>query len=261
MDELYLPQWQAFVRYIDVPGTKPACVYLSGLGFAATVAYPQVIANRSLSQRRSILLDWLGWGFSDRPASFGYSIDDHASVLMTLLDHLGLRQCVLIAHSMGGAAAIVTAYKRPDLVGQLVLAEANLDAGGGAGSRSVANQTEEDFSVHGFSEMLQNFRRAAIGGDKEMSLLLGNWQIADPIALHRSASSLVRGGNPSWREQLYQLQIPRAYVIGEKSLPYPDTDVLPPRGIADPIMAGVGHTMMVERPAEFASLLASILAK
>jgi pimeloyl-ACP methyl ester carboxylesterase len=42
------------------------------------------------------------------------------------LDVLDLRGVDLVAHSMGGAVALVLADRRPDLVGHLVLAEPNL---------------------------------------------------------------------------------------------------------------------------------------
>ena len=84
-----------------------------------------------LSDRRSILVDWFGCGYSDRPDYFGYSLEEHASTLSRLLDHIGSKQYVLVGHSMGGAVAIELASKRSDLIVQLVLAEANLEAGGG----------------------------------------------------------------------------------------------------------------------------------
>lgn len=39
---------------------------------------------------RSLLLDFLGFGFSDRPAGFPYSLREHALTAAYVLDHLGL---------------------------------------------------------------------------------------------------------------------------------------------------------------------------
>jgi pimeloyl-ACP methyl ester carboxylesterase len=61
---------QAFIRYHDFPGTEPAVVYLAGLGLASTAAYPRIVVEPGLSERRSILIDLLGCGYSDRPEHF-----------------------------------------------------------------------------------------------------------------------------------------------------------------------------------------------
>ena len=141
--EAYLePNVQSFIRYFDFPGAEPAVVFLAGLGLASTAAYPRTVFEVGLSDRHSILVDLFGCGYSDRPADFSYSLEDHATTLSGLLDHIGSRQCVLVGHSMGGAVAIELASKRSDLISQLILAEANLEAGGGLMSKSIADQAD-----------------------------------------------------------------------------------------------------------------------
>ncbi len=162
MDTFFLAQWQAYLRYFDLPGTGPTSVYLAGLGGAASAVYPRSVCEPGLAPRRSFIVDWLGCGYSDRPEQFSYSIDDHAATIAALLEHLRLTACTVIGHSMGGAVAIVLAAKWPDLVARLVLAEANLDAGGGMFSQSIAHQSEADFIRHGYQELLQVRRAAAI---------------------------------------------------------------------------------------------------
>ena len=261
MDTFFLSQWQAFLRYFDLPGTEPACVYLAGLGGAATAAYPQSVSEPDLANRRSIIVDWLGCGYSDRPKEFSYSIDDHAATIAALLEHLHLQGCSVIGHSGGGAVAVVLAAKWPDLVARLVLAEANLDAGGGPFSQSIAHQPEAAFIAHGYQALLQEMRIAALGGSKLDALFAGIFQMTDPLALHRTAVSVVQGTQPSWREQLYQLSIPRTYLFGANSLPDEDAERLPAHGVQVAVVPNAGHMMMIDNPTGFASVLGSILAK
>ena len=261
MDTFFLAQWQAYLRYFDLPGTGPTSVYLAGLGGAASAVYPRSVCEPGLAPRRSFIVDWLGCGYSDRPEQFSYSIDDHAATIAALLEHLRLTACTVIGHSMGGAVAIVLAAKWPDLVARLVLAEANLDAGGGMFSQSIAHQSEADFIRHGYQELLQVRRAAAIDGDKIAARGVGVLQLADPLALHRTAVSLVQGTQPGWREQLYQLSIPRAYLFGANSLPDEDAELLPTHGIQVAVVPDAGHLMMLENPTGFASVLGAILAK
>ena len=48
---------------------------------ASSVRNRPVAADLALWGRRMLLVDLLGAGFSDRPAAFGYAVEDHARVL------------------------------------------------------------------------------------------------------------------------------------------------------------------------------------
>lgn len=261
MNTFFLTQEQAYLRYFDLPGREPACVYLAGLGGAASAYYPRTVCEPDLANRRSIIVDWLGCGYSDKPEDFSYSIDDHAATIAALLEHLHFNACSVIGHSMGGAVAIVLAAKWPDGVAQLVLAEANLDAGGGAFSQSIAHQLEADFVSHGYEELLQGLRLAASSGDKSAAFFDGMLRVTNPLALHRTAVSLVQGALPAWREQLYQLSIPRTYLFGANSLPDADFELLPAHGVQVAVVPNAGHGMMLDNPTGFASVVGAILTK
>jgi pimeloyl-ACP methyl ester carboxylesterase len=259
MEALYLSEWQAFLRYHHFPGKEPTVVCLAGLGLAASACYPRVISEPGLATRRTIIVDWLGCGYSDRPDQFSYSLEDHATTIAILLDHLGVKESAVVGHSMGGSVAIELASRRSDLVAQLVLAEANLDAGGGAFSSHTANQTEADFVNGGYQELIQNVHSDGVGGNSSAAIAVGMWQVAAPHALHRSALSLVQGTQLVMRDQLFQLSIPRAYVFGDQSLPDDDYERLPSQGIEVAVVPDAGHGMMWDNPTSFADVLRSIL--
>jgi pimeloyl-ACP methyl ester carboxylesterase len=248
MQAFFFPPANAFLRYHHLPGAEPTYVYLAGLGLAATASYPHVLRAPTLSPYRAIIADWLGCGFSDRPASFGYTIDEHATSIAALLDHLQTAHCTVIGASMGGSVAISLAVQRPDLVARLVLAEANLDAGGGAFSRSIAASTEEAFLQTGYSRLIEAVQTDAQTGSRDTAVVAGIWQVAEPRALYRSAVSLVQGVQPSWRDSLYHLCIPRTYLFGEYSLPDEDSRILPDHGVEVAIVPRAGHGMMWDNP-------------
>jgi pimeloyl-ACP methyl ester carboxylesterase len=260
MHGFFLPQHAAFLRYVDLPGATPACVYLHGLGLSSLATYARVIAEPGLCQRRSILVDFLGSGFSDRPASFQYTLEDHALTIAALLDHLALRDCALIGHSFGGSVAITLAALRPELVGRLLLAEALLDPGGGETSRRIAGQSEAEFCASGYAALLADLHADALGGDPLSIAVSGAFNAVAPFALYRCAVGLVRGTQPTMRQRLLDLSIPRIYVFGESSLPNPDTDLLPRHGVALRTLAGAGHGMMWDDPGGFAAVLHESLA-
>src|SRR5256885_12239098 len=122
---LWLAQPGAYLRYHDLPGEGPALVYLPGLGIASSAHFPALAAQPALAGWRPLLVDPLGFGFSDRPQDFGYTLDDHARTVAALLDHLGLAGCAVFGHSWGGSVAVALAALRPELVARLVPAGAH----------------------------------------------------------------------------------------------------------------------------------------
>jgi haloalkane dehalogenase len=254
MEALFVPHADAFLRYHHLPGIEPTYVYLAGLGSGATAGFARVISGSPLAAHRAILPDWLGCGYSDRPEQFSYTVTDHADTIAYLLDTLQRKGCVLVGHSFGGSVAITLAANRPDLVSQLFLAEANLDAGGGLVSQGVAAMSEDEFVNHGYHDMVSQFR-AMSSDNLGIAVLTGNWQIAAPKAIYRGAVNLVQGSQPSWRSMLYKLAIPRTYIFGEQSLPDNDSEILPAYGIRIATVRNAGHGMIIDNPEGFAAVI------
>ena len=90
------------------------------------------------NQYHVIALDARGHGDSQWPPDADYSLDAHQRDLDGVADALGLRNFVVVGHSMGGRNGYVFASRRPDLVRGLVI----VDTGPGqvaAGSRRIRN--------------------------------------------------------------------------------------------------------------------------
>lgn len=76
----------------------------------------------ALSDRfRCIAPDYLGFGLSDRPAGFGYKIDEHARVVGELVDHLRLDGYLTMGQDWGGPISMAVAVERADRVRGVVL--------------------------------------------------------------------------------------------------------------------------------------------
>ncbi|MCP3787966.1 alpha/beta hydrolase [Micromonospora sp. A3M-1-15] len=74
-----------------------------------------------LGDRRVVRFDFLGWGRSDKPAGYPYTADNMTGDLAAVIDHLGLRRVVLVAHDASGPPAIDWALLYPHRVAALVL--------------------------------------------------------------------------------------------------------------------------------------------
>ncbi|MEU0225361.1 alpha/beta hydrolase [Streptomyces sp. NPDC006284] len=236
------------IRWTETPGEEPARVYVHGLGAMSSVYHAHIAARPELAGRRSLFVDLPGHGISDRPARFGYTLEDHADALAAALDEAGLSGAELIAHSMGGAVAVVLAHRRPELVSRLVLTEANLDAcpPPTAGSSGIAAHEEDDFVDGGHARVVEH-----VG-----PVWAATMRLADPRALHRSAVGLRRGSRPVMRTLLEGLPVDRVYLQGERSGEVPGRQALEDAGVRVMTVPGAGHNVMFDRPDVFAAAVA-----
>ena len=76
---------------------------------------------------------------------------------------------------------------------------------------------------------------------------LGVLALADPRAMYRSAVGLLRGTRPPQRQALARMEIPRAFIVGERSLPEYDVHALQVLGLKVLIVTQAGHAMMDEK--------------
>ena len=70
---------------------------------------------------RVIAVDLPGYGKSDKPASFPYTMEAMADAVRELVQTLGVEHPVLVGHSMGGQTALSYAIRYPDEPAALVL--------------------------------------------------------------------------------------------------------------------------------------------
>ncbi|MFD3930372.1 alpha/beta fold hydrolase [Streptomyces sp. NPDC058614] len=237
------------IRWTETAGAEPARVYVHGLGAASTVYNAHIAARPELAGRRTLFVDLPGHGISDRPADFGYTLEDHADALAAVLDAAHLIGAELVAHSMGGAVAIVLAHRRPDLVSRLVLTEANLDPHPPvtAGSSGIASYREDDYVENGGHARVL---------DKVGPSWAATMRLADPRALHRTATGLMRGTNPTMRHMLRELRADRVYLQGELSGELPGKEGLEAAGVRVVTVPGAGHNVMFDNPDAFVAEVA-----
>ena len=76
-------------------------------------------------------LDLPGFGFSDKPLNFDYSLSGYADFIVAFMDEMGIKKAVLVGNSMGGGIAIKTFSKYPERVEGLVLIDALAYPGAG----------------------------------------------------------------------------------------------------------------------------------
>ncbi|MET8349178.1 MULTISPECIES: alpha/beta fold hydrolase [unclassified Micromonospora] len=236
------------IRWVELPGAEPARVYLHGLGASSPVYFAAVATNPTLAGRRTLMMDLLGHGISDRPADASYTLEEHADLLATALTTAGVSAAEVIAHSMGGSVAIVLAARHPHLVAALVLVDATLDPQPpGVGIR--ARYTEEQF-LHGDgrSETL----------DRVGPAWAATMRLTGAEALYRTASHLGRGTTPTMRDLLLDLPVPRTYLHPADSEPT-GVRALTDAGVRVVAVPDAGHNIMLDNPEGFVAATAEAL--
>jgi pimeloyl-ACP methyl ester carboxylesterase len=109
-----------YYRTEKTPATRPwpSLVLLHGITDSG-LCWPRVV--KALAPEYDMILpDARGHGLSDKPAT-GYAPQDHAADVAGLIRGLGLKQPVLIGHSMGAGVSATVAALYLDLVSGVIL--------------------------------------------------------------------------------------------------------------------------------------------
>lgn len=102
------------------PVNGPPVVLIHGLGGRAEDWWnvAPVLAKAGF---RVYMPDLLGFGRSQQPADFSYSVRDQAAAVLAFMDSLGVKQADVGGWSMGGWIVQLIAFEHPERVGKLML--------------------------------------------------------------------------------------------------------------------------------------------
>src|SRR5947207_9436873 len=107
---------------VELTGRGDPVVLIPGL-FGSAFGFRKLVPLLVTAGYRTIVIEPLGVGSSGRPAHANYSLTAQADRIAAVLDSLGVRRALVVAHSIGGSEAFRLAYRRPDLVRGLVSLE------------------------------------------------------------------------------------------------------------------------------------------
>jgi haloalkane dehalogenase len=103
----------------DYPGEGNPILLLHGFPDNLHL-YDRVVPHLTPT-RRVVTFDFLGWGLSDKPASYPPTARNQLREVETVIDELGLEDPVLVVHDASGPPGIDWALLHPDRVAALVL--------------------------------------------------------------------------------------------------------------------------------------------
>jgi pimeloyl-ACP methyl ester carboxylesterase len=213
---------------------------------------------------RVISPDHRGHGLSDKPRSEdAYSLQEMADDVYRLTHELGIHECYLVGHSMGGMIAQYVTLQHPDLVRALVLED--------TAAETLAIRTEyrtrlmdiarEEGMEAAFDEQLR------MNPDPRLASNPGYVQLWREQFLMTGLEAYLACGEAMARREslvgrLHEITVPVLIVCGEQDDPFLEPsrvmhEAIPGSDLV--IIEGAGHGPQMETPAEFNRVLCGFL--
>lgn len=101
----------ANLHYLD-QGEGTPIVMIHGLG-GNLYHYAGTIFDDIASTNRAIAIDRPGCGYSERPGDYDSSTQVQANIIQKAIDKLGIKDPLIVGHSLGGAVALAHAVLHP----------------------------------------------------------------------------------------------------------------------------------------------------
>ena len=238
---------------------NPLIVFINSLGTDFRIwdeVYPHFATDFSV-----LRYDKRGHGLSDLGTT-PYTIDQHVTDLLALLDQIGAREIVVCGLSVGGLIAHGLYARRPEIVRALILCDtapkigtpetwnARIDAVMKDGIDSIADSVLERWFTAGFRE----HEKAKLAGCRAMLVRQSREGYAATCAALRDAD---------YTEIAKSISVPALCLVGDQDGSTPPDLV---RSMADMIpvsrfevIADAGHIPCIEQPTDLVARIRSFL--
>jgi pimeloyl-ACP methyl ester carboxylesterase len=100
--------------YVDTIGDGADIIALPG--FSGTSRAWRALAERLRGRYRLHLLDFLGYGLSDKPSGIDHSRIGQARQIQQTMDALGLKRCILLSNSASAAPSLYAQFRTPQRI-------------------------------------------------------------------------------------------------------------------------------------------------
>ena len=147
------------LHYVEA-GSGPPLLLLHGLN-GSTFGF-RLLMPCLATHFRTIALDLMGFGYSERPQHRDYSLGAQARLVAGFLDALGIAKASVLGHSLGGAVAMHLALEFPERVDRLILVSSASDSETRRGLRSSRLVRPLLPVVAAFTVQNQRFRRMSL---------------------------------------------------------------------------------------------------
>jgi 3-oxoadipate enol-lactonase len=217
---------------------------------------------------RMVSLDQRGHGHSEKPTrGEDYSLELMAEDAYGLLQYLGIDECYLIGHSMGGMVAQVLALTHPEPVRALVLVNTAAEVTSSMRTQDRARLVEiaRDQGMEAVFE--EQLRMSPVADQmRGQPQLLGLWRqqflLTSREAYIHCARAVAK--RKPLLDKLHAIEVPTLIICGENDDPMLEAsrqmhERIPGSKLV--IIPGAGHTPQIERAPEFNRVLSEFLSR
>ena len=253
-------------RSREIGGRGDPVLFVHGM-LASSATWQDVLAPAAAG-RPAIAVDLPGFGFSDRPWPYDYSVAGESRALAGFLDARGIARASIVANSLGGAAAMVLASERPDLVASLVLVdpatpEATIPWTIRALRMRVLGEIALALATRPVVAYGLRHRLYAHGRRVTESVIDDAWRPLGIPGTRRAALAAIRSNPRDYRGIEAGIRAPTLIVwgAGDRLLPAREGERLASRiaGSRLAVIPEAGHLPQRECPAAFAATVAAFL--
>jgi haloalkane dehalogenase len=251
----------------DTANDDPPVVFLHGIPTWSYLWRDVAPAVAEATDRRVVVPDMLGYGNSAMHDGFDRSVRAQEVMLRDLLDELEIDEFALVAHDIGGGAAVRYAAHRPGEVTDLVMANAvcydswPVEFISNLGLPDTAEQDPEEFQA-----MLDGaFRQGLYDDDVDETFVEG---IAAPWTTETGQVSLSR--NAVATNTNHTTEIDYGEIAADLLCLWGGQDVMQPLAYGERLAEEVGgdvieldayHWVVEDRPERFAEEVSQFIAK
>ncbi len=223
-------------------------LFIHGLGCSSD-SFRKLFDHDYFPDKTLLVIDFPGFGKSTKPENFSYSMEDQAKIIEQLFTFLPEWDIHVVAHSMGGAIALLFSDDFFSRIKSFANVEGNLISEDcGILSRGIANINYEEYKTNIYPKHLLEFQN-------HQQL---RFEESTPLAIYKNAVSLVQlsdGGE--LLNKFKNLKCKKSYFYGDQNKEMPVINRLD--FVSKFMISGSGHGMMTENPEEFYSVLAEFI--
>jgi pimeloyl-ACP methyl ester carboxylesterase len=237
---------------VDDGGTGDPVVFVHSL--AGNTGHWSAQLEHLRKTRRAVALDLRGHGRSEAPGSGEYSMEAQAEDVGAVADGLALERFALVGHSMGAGVALAYAGAHPERLTHLLVADPIGD--GTQTPEAEVRPFLDALASPAYVETIEGYWSSIAGSDGAvLERLLHDLRETPRETVVRGLDA-VMAFDP--KPALARFRGPTlAVVTPANDFPYSMHRL--GTGLPHRVIAGTGHWLQIERPAEFNRILEGLL--
>lgn len=194
------------IRYSTEGTGQPAIVFINSLGTDLS-SWENILPY--LRGVQLVRYDKRGHGLSDVPAA-PYTIREHSTDLLALLDHLEIQSATLVGVSVGGMIALDFAAQHPERVDRMIV----MDTAGKIGNDEGWNTRIGTLRAHGMGHLADAIleRWFAPSADADIRAVGNNMLRRSPLEGYIGTCEAIRDAD--LRPTLADIRIPTLVLVG-----------------------------------------------